>query len=464
MRRRLIAISMVAKVAVPIALLLADAALGLWRVHEKYFVSVPIFQYLSLVWAGLAGLIAVATGLVPVYRVARSLINSQPLPHKAISVDRVLLTFVTGTGRLLRRWSFAIAATSVLLAGAAGLLFFMTKLKPADVSSGVLAATIQDGKNGFDKNIYVAEPSNGQVEMFVSSDLNRGRKSVAIGSQGNVGERGAPTSMIEVRRRNLDLIFVLDAEREAIQFIDINKNSFAKFETSLRVHPTPKAMAITPDGRKLFVSHEQAAPNGYISVFDISKDDPGEFREVSEIAGVNCPEGRAVSSKGDRLFVATQCGGDKDPVMVIDTAANTIVSSITGLAVGTSVAASRDGRRLYVGRGNFPCTTPLGSPGSPLSVVDLGSQKIINTVCLRTSVGAIAISRDDKELYLVVLNGDSMSVFDRLGLDKATNTLDGVRLNDIRPEAPIDSFGIADDNSLYAFISKTPRLFLYSRA
>src|SRR5262249_41238326 len=125
-----------------------------------------------------------------------------------------------------------------------------------------------------------------------------------------------------------------------------------------------------------------------------------------------------------------------------------------------SVAVNRDGTRLYVGRGNYPCRQQTaGEARSPLSVVNLKTLTIINTLCLQTSVGALAVSRDPEARYLFVANGTRLSVCDTKTLDTAKEPL-----NDIPLEAPVAGVGVASDNSVYAFMPQSRRLFLYSPA
>jgi len=261
------------------------------------------------------------------------------------------------------------------------------------------------------------------------------------------------------------MIFVTDTASNAVHVIDANFNTVNS--RSLAVGRAPRALAITPDLKKLFVSNEQPIPNGSITVFDISSDKPEDFHFVSTIGQVKCPEGLSISPDGRWLYVATQCSGGEDPVLVIDTATNAIVNEIRKLAVGTSVTVSRDGRQLYVGRGNFPCTRPDPSePGSPFSIVNLKDYQI-SSFCLRTSVGVIALSRDAKQRYLFVANGNRLTVFDTDKLADGKNlqallASPSPYLTDIPLEASVSGIGVADDNSVYAYLPQSRRLFIYS--
>jgi DNA-binding beta-propeller fold protein YncE len=100
-----------------------------------------------------------------------------------------------------------------------------------------------------------------------------------------------------------------------------------------------------------------------------------------------------------------------------------------------------------------------GGSGSPLSIVDTQSKKIVNTVCLHTSVGPIAISRDKDGRYLFVGNGDGLTVFDRRALDVSDKSL-----NEIPLGGSVSGIAVAEDNSVYAFVPGKALLFLYNPA
>jgi DNA-binding beta-propeller fold protein YncE len=449
-------------IAVPIALAVIDAGLILYKVHEAFFISVALWQYVTIIWSAITAVIAVASGLGPAIRIARTVITGRE-GAQPTSLDRIVLRSAKAVARYLRRPVRAriAAVAGVAIAVAVILIPILPELTPT--SSGVLAVTLGNltrgtDTSGLDKYIYVADRDNGQLLVFRSSSLSQIATAIPIGTQGNVAGKGKPESLIELRRKDLHLVFVTDTASSKVHIIDVGSN--AEIQPGLSVGSVPRAMAITQDGRKLFVSNEQTIPNAGIMVFDVSSIHAADFHLVTNITDVNCPEGMALSPYGDRLYVATQCGGGKDPVFIIDTATNKKIGSIPNLAVGSSVAVNRDGSRLYVGRGNYPCQQPkTGEAGSPLSVVDLRTLMIINTLCLRTSVGALTASRDPEARYLIVANGTRLSVFDTKALDTAKEPL-----NDVPLEAPVESFGVADDNSVYAFMPQSRRLFIYSPA
>jgi YVTN family beta-propeller protein len=455
-----------AMLVLPVALLIADVVILLWKVHALYFESIPWTQYLTAAWGIAAAFAAPIPVLVIANRIAKAVMTGRPAKRQRTPIDQTALIWANGIKHFLARPSRSLPTTAALLAvGIMVVLIDEPEMSPR-TSSPVVAI-----RRGPDKLIYVADREHGQILVFRSSDLANPAKVIPIGSHGNQPGRGAPESMIEFRptrwtdfsRRALHLLFVTDTSSDAVYVIDLNFD--AVIGDGIKVGKAPRGLALTPDHRKLFVSNEQPIPNGTISVIDVSASKPEDFRVVSKIEGVNCPEGLALSPGGKRLYVATQCGGDLDPVFVIDTATNDKLSSIPRLAVGTNVAVSPSGAHLYVSRGNFLCSRGDGTErGSPFSVVNLGTHTI-KTICLRTSVGAMALSRDMQQRYLFLANGSRLTIFDRQKLDSgdavALDTT-AVQLNDIPLEAPVIGIAIADDNSVYAYLPEAHKLFIYA--
>jgi hypothetical protein len=63
------------------------------------------------------------------------------------------------------------------------------------------------------------------------------------------------------------------------------------------------------------------------------------------------------------------------------------------------------------------------------------------------------MSLDQKQRYLFVANGRNLAVFDREKL---------ILVNNILQEADVGGIGVAEDNSVYAYIPGTHKLFAFS--
>jgi 6-phosphogluconolactonase (cycloisomerase 2 family) len=450
-----------ALVALTIILFLADTAYLLWSVWLIYFVSVSPIQYVTLVWGIFSGLVAVVPLVAAGHRIFQAVATGREPRAKPVSIDHIIFVFIDRTNNILRHPGISIPTIAVL-AAVVPLIFYFARVEMSPrTSSSVVVVT-----EGDDKLIYGADPENGQILVFLSKALEKPFAIIPIGTHGNAPGHGRPENMIELHRDDkAHLIFVTDTAADKVHITNVKYNTVS--DSALAVGSAPRSLAITPDQKKLFVSNEQPAPNGTISVFDISSDTPQEFHLVSTIKQVNCPEGLAVSPNGRLLYVATQCSGGEDPVVVVDTATNAVLDVIKKLAVGTSVTVSPNGGQIYVGRGNSPCRRPdPNEPGSPFSVMSL-SEKKISSFCLRTSVGPIALSRDQNQRYLFVGNGNRLTIFDtqKLADEKSLEAMlsdANAYLTDIPLEAAVSGIGIADDNSVYAFLPQSRRLFMYS--
>jgi len=165
-----------------------------------------------------------------------------------------------------------------------------------------------------DSGIYVADAKRGGVVVF-DADVNQGaRHFIDLNS-------GKPWQMVIAPRRGE--VYVIDEVSQTVGVIDVRTR---KLVQRFQAGNTPRAIAITPDERKLYVANQQPAPQGTISVIDLSS-----RQTKKSISGVNCPESLAVSPDGRFLYVSSQCGAGEDPVFVVDTRTDTVVNTIPGL-------------------------------------------------------------------------------------------------------------------------------------
>jgi len=243
--------------------------------------------------------------------------------------------------------------------------------------------------------IYVADAKGGGVIVF-DADVNQGaRHFIDFNS-------GKPWQMVVAPRRGE--VYVIDEATQTVGVIDIRTH---KLVQRFQAGNTPRAIAVTPDERKLYVANEQPAPQGTISVIDLSS-----RQAKKSISGVNCPESLAVSPDGRFLYVSSQCGAGEDPVFVVDTQTDTVVKAIPGLAVGSSVAITPTGEKLYVARVGFYARDaatgrPLSVPDQ-ISVIDTKTDRI--TASHPLSANLFAVTPDGK--YLIARDGLRLNFID----------------------------------------------------
>lgn len=140
-------------------------------------------------------------------------------------------------------------------------------------------------------------------------------------------------------------IYVLDPDSDVVHVI--NGASPWREEKPIPVGKTARSIALSADGRKLYVGVEGPIPLGKIVVLNTTN-----LEEMKSIGEVGCPEGLFAASGAPLLFVATQCGAGNDPLYVIDTRNDTVIKRIPGFAVGWGVIATPDARIVFVSSGD----------------------------------------------------------------------------------------------------------------
>jgi YVTN family beta-propeller protein len=181
--------------------------------------------------------------------------------------------------------------------------------------------------------IWVANSRQGVLHVF---DAATGKPQQVIDLR-----PGTPGKMVMAAQRGE--IYVTEPVSQTVVVIN------AKHQRVVDHIPTgisPESLALTPDEAKLYVSNQQPAPVGNISVLD----PVGRKAINTPITGVNCPEGLAMAPDGVLMYVETQCGFGDDPLFVVDTKLDKVVHSLPGFAVGgIALGMLPNGEKLYIG-------------------------------------------------------------------------------------------------------------------
>lgn len=166
----------------------------------------------------------------------------------------------------------------------------------------------------------------------------------------------------------------------------------------------PSGIAITPDGRFLYVTSRtstRAGALGIVAVIDTASD-----QIVARIPAGEDPGDIAISPDGRYAYVANIYSGT---LTRIDTATKTVTAQLVvetetitaGLIVGPgtlgALTISPNGRFAYVATG-----CPNSEPHcdySGIGVIDLAKKKVMKLVRLR-GVGGIAVTSDGKKIYV----------------------------------------------------------------
>ncbi len=145
------------------------------------------------------------------------------------------------------------------------------------------------------------------------------------------------------------------------------------------VYRSPLALAVSPDGKTLYVSDKTA---GCVVVLD-----PAAGKPLREIAVPGEPHGLALSADGKTLYVAER---KAHAVAVIDTAAGAIAKRIPVGFWPVAVALAEKGNRLYTcNRGDHT-----------VSVVDPAAGKEIKRIRVGREPDALAVTPDQARIVV----------------------------------------------------------------
>ena len=96
-----------------------------------------------------------------------------------------------------------------------------------------------------------------------------------------------------------------------------------------------------------------------------------------------------MSADGSKLYVGSQIGTDTGSVSVVDTASRTMTAKfVTGSNRLTDMVLSPDGTRLYTGH-----------LGGQLKAIDTATNTVVSSVASGSSVYGVALSQDGTRIY-----------------------------------------------------------------
>ncbi len=200
------------------------------------------------------------------------------------------------------------------------------------------------------------------------------------------------------------ILIVLNKDEDTVTFIDEPTRNILKIAA---VDRNPHEVAVTPDGRKAFVSN---AGGNTISVFDMHT---LEIVDTIRHPEFNFPHEGKITQDGRLILASTYA----NKVFVIDTATHAITNIIPAQRMSHMVSLTPDDKFAYVSN--------IGA--NSLSVLDLATETWVAHYPTGRSPEGIGISPDGQWAY--VANQDDNMVYI---LDTATHSLQArIRTSDV---------------------------------
>ena len=164
--------------------------------------------------------------------------------------------------------------------------------------------------------------------------------------------------------------------------------------TTISVGKEPKKIALSPDGKRAFVTNSSS---NTVSVIDISTS-----TVIDTIPVGGRPGAIAISPLGLRAYVANS---SSNTVSVIDIRKSTVIDTIPVGEWPWSIAVSPNGRIIYV----------ANVEGNSISVIDTAKSAAVSTVPVGMGprdIKLLAVSPNEFRAYVVNWLSDSISVID----------------------------------------------------
>jgi YVTN family beta-propeller protein len=220
-------------------------------------------------------------------------------------------------------------------------------------------------------------------------------------------------------------LYFADTGDSAVAVIDaakLNPSNYNPAETDIHVGLFPEELAVTPDGKQLWVANTgpQASSSSPTSVSVI---DTAKKKVVATLPIIGAPSSVSFSPDGTYAYVLTA-----DGLWTYRTSNRKIVRVIGGLGDPRSVAVTPDGSTLYVTDTN----------GNSVKVISAATGKVTATVGVGELPWQIVISASGKTAYVANPDSDSVSVIST-ATNKVTDTINV-------PGDP-DNLGLTPDGS-----------------
>jgi PQQ-dependent catabolism-associated beta-propeller protein len=184
---------------------------------------------------------------------------------------------------------------------------------------------------------------------------------------------------------------LLQGDEDGIAVIDLRAGRMSGL---FRAGSDPEAFAVSPDGRYLYASNEDA---GTASVVDLRSGDV----LATLVVGVE-PEGVAISPDGRWVYVTAETS---NTVSVIDGRINEVIASFMVEVRPRAAAFSPDGRWAYV----------TNEISGSLSLVDVSRHEVVETIDLDGGTAkpvGVVVSPDGQRVYVANGHTNTVSVID----------------------------------------------------
>src|SRR5260221_124796 len=360
-----------------------DLVLFLGVVHREWFSSLPMSDFLWVVWDAISlwsgRAITVAGVLVPILVFVFK--KHWPMERTWREI------FTSSWGKFSLWWErewIVFPTFSALLVAALALTYVLCTERPQFATP---ASTVLITPNG--SELYVITQDSQRAGEIIRYDAATTKRLLGVIDVG-----GTPERMLAGPRSGN--IYVLDVQGDLVRVIKPN-GSLGEVYFAAR-GKVSTSMVLTPDERKLYISNQQPSPHATVTVVDLVKKE----HPAHPIDGFNCPMGLGILPDGSKLYVASQCGSGHDPDFVVRTGTDAIIKRIRDCAVGGEIAVASKNHRVDVSRSGFVSLDRSGNrleePGR-ISAIDSAKDESVDAETINVSGSALTVSPGGQYLF-----------------------------------------------------------------
>ena len=189
------------------------------------------------------------------------------------------------------------------------------------------------------------------------------------------------------------LIYVINNLDFDLSVVSTQTNSVVDTWSAPIIGTNPSGVAVSSNSKRLYVAGSESISGkfqGFLTVVDV----PSKSKIAKIPLGFEFAYGVAASPDGTRAYVVT--GTAANAVAVINTATNGVIATVSlpGVATGTSVSLSPDGRFAY-----FPRRPNTSNTPGYVQVLDTSTNTIVATTTVGISPFQVGVSPNGANVY-----------------------------------------------------------------
>jgi YVTN family beta-propeller protein len=195
-----------------------------------------------------------------------------------------------------------------------------------------------------------------------------------------------------------DRIYVTSERAGTVQVIDSTTD---RVIATAKIHDRPRGLAVSPDGKRLYVavSWWRDGKRPRTGKERIAALDAHTLTPLRDYAAATDPECVAVSPDGRRLYLSNE---DAGTASVVDVASGKATATVVVGTEPEGVAASPDGRRVYV----------TAETSNVITVIDARKEKTAANILVDPRPRATVFSRDGKRAWATAEIGGTVMRID----------------------------------------------------